>query len=363
MTSILQLRQWAMKPVTRQYQSLSEALSEIKFIQYDPIKSPLSAQDLILFQRVKGYKPSDLEAVYPNSEFEEDYLHVYGVLSKQIATLLQPRRHYRKTSTLYQPSGLAADVLAFVRDRENVLPKDLVSALGQGSVINAWGGKSAATTRALEELHYYGHLRVSRRMNSNKVYALARPVTHDVSDEKRLEILIQLMVELLAPVSEAGLKRALGQLRSYSGHLGNSNATLKTLLASGAIESQKVEGVLYYLPVGMPSLQQDFTDEQVRFLAPFDPVVWDRTRFEHLWGWAYRFEAYTPQHARRFGYYALPMFYGNQAVGWVNISKNKNGSIDIERGFAKPNRLGVEFEHTYAQEVERFVAVLGVKTK
>ena len=32
----------------------------------------------------------------------------------------------------------------------------------------------------------------------------------------------------------------------------------------------------------------------VRFLAPFDPVVWDRYRFEHLWGWAYRFEAYTP---------------------------------------------------------------------
>jgi uncharacterized protein len=34
--------------------------------------------------------------------------------------------------------------------------------------------------------------------------------------------------------------------------------------------------------------------DAVRLLAPFDPVVWDRTRFELLWGWVYRFEAYTP---------------------------------------------------------------------
>jgi len=45
----------------------------------------------------------------------------------------------------------------------------------------------------------------------------------------------------------------------------------------------------------------------VRSLAPFDPLVLDRRRFEHLWGWAYRFEAYTPLVQRRFGYYAMPV--------------------------------------------------------
>ena len=34
--------------------------------------------------------------------------------------------------------------------------------------------------------------------------------------------------------------------------------------------------------------------KHVRLLAPFDPVVRDRARFELLWGWVYRFEAYTP---------------------------------------------------------------------
>ncbi|MGC4048239.1 MAG: crosslink repair DNA glycosylase YcaQ family protein [Paludibaculum sp.] len=47
----------------------------------------------------------------------------------------------------------------------------------------------------------------------------------------------------------------------------------------------------------------------VRLFAPFDPVVWDRLRFETFWGWAYRFEAYTPAPKRVRGYYALPLMW------------------------------------------------------
>ena len=46
--------------------------------------------------------------------------------------------------------------------------------------------------------------------------------------------------------------------------------------------------------VKTPARSRWKTTDTVRLLAPFDPVVWDRDRFERLWGWAYRFEAYTP---------------------------------------------------------------------
>ena len=58
----------------------------------------------------------------------------------------------------------------------------------------------------------------------------------------------------------------------------------------------------------------------VRLLAPFDPVVWDRRRFELFWGWAYRFEAYTPPAQRRLGYYALPLLWRDRVIGWANVS-------------------------------------------
>ena len=71
----------------------------------------------------------------------------------------------------------------------------------------------------------------------------------------------------------------------------------------------------------------------VRFLAPFDPVVWDRRRFEHLWGWAYRFEAYTPPaKARTCGYYALPLLWRDDVIGWANVLR-KGGELTTDIGF------------------------------
>ena len=59
-------------------------------------------------------------------------------------------------------------------------------------------------------------------------------------------------------------------------------------------------------------------------LAPFDPLVHDRDRFELLWGWVYRFEAYTPAPKRKLGYYAMPLLWRDRVIGWANLSV-KNG--------------------------------------
>ena len=64
----------------------------------------------------------------------------------------------------------------------------------------------------------------------------------------------------------------------------------------------------------------DAVPDVVRLLAPFDPVVWDRRRFEAMWGWAYRFEAYTPAAKRIRGHYALPLLWRDQVIGWGNLA-------------------------------------------
>ena len=72
--------------------------------------------------------------------------------------------------------------------------------------------------------------------------------------------------------------------------------------------------------------------------------MWDRPRFELLWGWEYRFEAYTPVPKRRLGYYALPLLWRDRVVGWANVATVDGGiSPDVrfvagrrprDRGFA-----------------------------
>ena len=71
----------------------------------------------------------------------------------------------------------------------------------------------------------------------------------------------------------------------------------------------------------------------MRLLAPFDPVVWDRRRFEWFWGWAYRFEAYTPAPKRVRGYYALPLLWRDSVVGWGNLSV-ASGRLTSSFGYA-----------------------------
>jgi uncharacterized protein YcaQ len=60
--------------------------------------------------------------------------------------------------------------------------------------------------------------------------------------------------------------------------------------------------------------------------------VWDRLRFELLWGWAYRFEAYTPQKKRKLGYYALPLLWRDRVIGWGNVTM-RDGAFDADIGY------------------------------
>jgi hypothetical protein len=88
-------------------------------------------------------------------------------------------------------------------------------------------------------------------------------------------------------------------------------------------------------------------------LAPFDPVVWDRRRFELLWGWAYRFEAYTPVAKRKLAYYALPLLWRDRVVGWGNVSM-QNGELEAVLGYVgSPPPRDRSFKRELEAEVER----------
>ncbi|MGH9384602.1 MAG: DNA glycosylase AlkZ-like family protein, partial [Vicinamibacterales bacterium] len=107
-----------------------------------------------------------------------------------------------------------------------------------------------------------------------------------------------------------------------------------------------------YWPAG-EQLSHSNVPDTVRLLAPFDPVVWDRHRFERFWGWAYRFEAYTPEPKRKLGYYALPLLWRDRVIGWGNIGF-ESGVLDARMGYVAstpPRDRG--FRHALDAELER----------
>ena len=318
--TLQRLRRMAITASFRAPVTLGAAMRTMGFVQADPIRTPARAQDLILRHRVADYRAGDLERRFARLGAEEDFLYAYGIMPRETWRLLHPRHDEQSEDGRHAPTGLAAEVLAFVRDRGATHPRDLAERFGRERAVNGWGSWSTATTRALQSLHYYGLLRVAQRRDGIRVYALALPHDEPLSRVECIRRVVMLVVRILAPLPERSLRPTCAVLARGVPDLGDPAETVCALLASGELERGDAEGERYVWPAGFTARE---APDVVRFLAPFDPLVWDRRRFAMLWDWEYRFEAYTPAAERRLGYYAMPLLWREQIVGCVNAAVEK----------------------------------------
>ena len=330
------------------------------YVQADPIRAPARAQDLVLRHRVRGYRAGDLERGYASLEIEEDFFVVYGFVSRSVQVLMHPRSRFRST---WSPSirKRAESLLAFVRERGVVHPRDVDRHFAHGTVTNYWGGSSNATTHLLERMHYRGMLRVAGRENGIRLYRVAEPgcaPADRAARHQRLDLLVDAAVGLYAPLTSRGLSHlvvtrlghAVPQWRGRE--LKNALARAKKRLAHA-----KLEGREWFWPA--EEAPEGEATDHVRLLAPFDPLVWDRDRFEIFWGWAYRFEAYTPAPKRKLGYYALPLLWRDRVIGWGNLAV-KGTKLDATLGYVGSRPRDRAFKSELEAELERMRTFLAL---
>lgn len=336
--------------------TLPKAIAKLGFVQADPIRAPARAQDLTLRHRVKGYRAGDLERRYAKLDIEEDFFVNYGFLPRATQALMHPRTP-RTTLTPTRRKQMDA-VLAFVQAHGVVHPRAVDAHFAHGKSQNWFGGSSNASTQLLNDMHYRGLLRIASRTSGVRTYAVRDPA-HDAHDpEQAMEALIDVIVHKYAPLPERSLSELVSLLRGGApqwAHLRRDAITR----AKEHLASASVDGQTYYWPAGEnPASRRHVPDGAVRLLAPFDPLVWDRRRFEHLWGWAYRFEAYTPAPKRVRGYYALPLLWHETVIGWGNVSV-ADGVLQTDLGYVagKPPR-DAAFKSELEHELERLRAFL-----
>lgn len=354
--SLARLRNHAIRRTLRRSTSISDAVNHLGFVQADPIRAPARAQDLILRLRVDDYQVGDLEQQYPTLPLCEDVLHVYGFLPQQQLVFLHPRplsEHWQRFVDAH-PS-LQKDVLALVGSLGEAHPKAVERALGKVRSQNGWGGQSSTTTMMLEALHRQGRLRVARREAGLRLYAKVQPdeKTRALPTATRAEGLCRLLTSLYAPMPLRSLQQTL---RAVRGPIRPTPHTaLQTLLKRGELRVGHIDGEDWVWPEQETDalMHSEAPPPQVRLLAPFDPLVWDRRRFSLLWSWEYRFEAYTPAAKRKLGYYALPMLYRDQVIGAANLT-TAAGSLhsDLRIIHERPT------ERAFAQGLERELSAI-----
>ena len=330
--TLAQLRRHAVARSLFTRTTLKRAIDKLGFVQADPIRAPARAQDLTLRHRVKDYRAGDLERRYPQLSIEEDYFVNYGFVPRTTHALMHPRT----PREVWAPARWqqAHAVLDWVAARGVVHPREVNAHFAHGKVKNWFGGSSNAATQLLDAMHYRGLLRVARREGGIRLYS-ARIATPAQADPRAaFDSLVDVVVAKYAPLPAATLGQLLSHLCTGAPQWrGDRNAALQR--AKQRLAHAPIDGVDWYWPTG-ERLRRGEPDDTVRLLAPFDPVVWDRRRFELFWGWAYRFEAYTPASKRKLGYYALPLLWRDAVIGWANVAA-EDGKLNAQLGYVSGN--------------------------
>jgi uncharacterized protein YcaQ len=345
-------------------------LDRLGFVQADPIVAPARAQDLILRPRVRDYRAGDLDRSYARLGVAEDHFVNYGFVTRAVQRLMHPR------PGVTAPAGGARRwpaervrrarlLLDFVRARGEAHPREVEAHFRHGTVQNYWGGSSNATTHLLDAMHYGGMLRVVRREGGVRVYAAhehAPGPADRAARDGRLDALADVVVGLYAPLPAPSLAFYLRRLRyaapQWHGELGAVLRRAKERLAKA-----RADGIDWYWPAGDDAAPSEAAPDRAVLLTPFDPLVHDRARFARLWGWEYRFEAYTPVAKRKRGYYALPLLWRDRVIGWANVARTPDGRLDASFGYeaSRPPREAA-FRRELDAEIERLRSFLSRDT-
>jgi uncharacterized protein len=339
--------------------TLPRAIARLGFVQADPIRAPARAQDLTLRHRVRDYRAGDLEARYPKLAIEEDFFVNYGFLPRDMHRLMHPRTPRTRWSKARWAKAQA--VLDFVRAHGVVHPREVDAHFQHGKGRNWFGGASNLSTQLLDGMHYRGLVRIAGREGGVRLYAVREAHAPAADVAAAMDTLVDVVVNKYAPLPLRSLSELVSRLRYGAPQWANERrAALQR--ARARLPQAVIDGTEWIWPAGEnPASKRHEPDGAVRLLAPFDPVVWDRRRFEMLWGWAYRFEAYTPAAKRVRGYYALPLLWRDAVIGWGNLTlRDETLAVDIGYVRGRAPREAA-FARALDAELDRMQRFLGLK--
>jgi uncharacterized protein YcaQ len=331
-------------------ESVLRVVDRLGSLQFDPLEVAGRNHDLILLARIAGYRREWTDHwLYEDRRLYETYnkgLSIVPTAELPSYRLTWERNHARLSGQgeLFDvEASLVAELMARIRDGGALLPRDV----GPREAID-WSWRPTNKVRAtLEGLAWAGILGIRRREGNLRVYDLIERLFPAELLATRHPELQQRLHRMLSRYRGGGLIGASGNQELWVGtyRRPGEKAELRTeLIATGAIVPVAVEGLKgerYVLPDELPLLDQaerelaaelppGGLEPGVAFLAPLDPLCWDRDLLRRLFDFDYIWEVYVPAAKRRWGYYVLPILYGDRLVGRIEPRiERKSNSLSV----------------------------------
>ncbi len=326
--------------------AVHKAIDRLGWVQIDTISVVERAHHQVLRTRIKNYDPVMLHQLQQgNRQIFEYWSHAAAYL---------PLRDYRFYLPVMRGSALkrvpdtkmAGEILGRIKAEGPLQSRDFEAPPGKTST-GWWDWKPAKIT--LEQLFLSGELMISHRDGFAKIYDLRErvlPAETDTSmptDSQWCEFIILRMLGALG----IGTRYDLGYARGSIRRLANRDlkqpfgAALEVLLESGQVREIDCEGLsMFTTDDALSELSNKLGKRRVRFLSPFDNLVINRRRALELFGFDYQLECYVPEAKRKYGYFCMPILYGDELVGRMDAK------VDRRRNHLEVRNLVLESQAT-----------------
>ena len=333
-------------------QHLNRALGRTKLLQMDSVNVAVRAHYMPLYSRLGAY-PAELvdNAAWTHSAKKprllvEYWAHEASLIPVRDWPLLRWRMREHGGSwrrglreLLEDSPGLIDDVLAAVKDLGPVgagtLERELGGDTRQGR--GPWWNRTD-TKRVCELLFAMGELTTGTRRGFERLYDLPERVlppdvlSQDPDEHDAVRELVRRSADALGVATEAEL-RDYYRLSPQRGR-----RAVDELVENGDLEPVAVHGWRNQAYRHVDAR----TPRRVRgsaLLCPFDPLIWERSRAERLFGFRYRIEIYVPQPQREYGYYVFPFLLDGELVARVDLKADRTAKVlRVPGAFGEPDR-------------------------
>lgn len=298
-------------------------------IQYDPLNVVGRNPDLVLQSRVSNYRPAMLEGLlYTDRELLDGWDKMAAIYPTADWPYFARRRAFMEAwhSKRYElPAAILPEVVKAIRERG---PLSSIDLKGWDKVNWTWGNEVRLARAALETLYGAGHLVVHRRTGTRRTFELAeRALPADLlsaPDPNQTEEAYQNW-HVLRRVGGLGLANPRAA-DHWLGILGVKSevrrAVLTRLVERGDLVAVAMEDLpqhsFFIRTADLPMLEEVQTSRsptsEAAIIGPLDNFMWDRDRLRWVFDFDYVWEVYKPAAQRKYGYYVLPVIYGDRFV-------------------------------------------------
>jgi len=332
-------------------ESVLTVVERLGTLQFDPLEVAGRNHDLVLLARIQGYRRewTDRWLYGDDRRLYETYnkgLSIVPVAEMPWYRLTWDRNHerlHREGEAFDTHADLKEELLTRIREGGALLPRDV----GPREAID-WYWRPTNQVRAiLEGLAQAGILGIRERQGNLRVYDLVERLFPAEVLARREPEDAQRKHRMLSRWRGNGLLGAAGNQELWIGTYrgpGEKTKLREALLEEGRLVPVTVEGIkgdrfvladeLPYLEAAEAEIAADRppggVPRGVAFIAPLDPLVWDRDLLRKLFAFDYLWEVYVPEPKRKWGYYVLPILYGDRFVGRIEPRIDRKGDrLDV----------------------------------